>query len=75
MNWYHREPTLNEILSDSIVRAVMEADGIDPRELEATLRAGGQEAGPARPCRAGRGQALAFDNGQSTWRICRARSF
>jgi hypothetical protein len=38
MNWYHREPTLNEMLSDSIVRAVMEADGIDPQELEATLR-------------------------------------
>jgi hypothetical protein len=32
MNWFHREPTLNEILSDSIVRAVMEADGVDPQE-------------------------------------------
>jgi len=29
MNWYHREPTLDEILSDSIVRAVMEADACD----------------------------------------------
>jgi len=38
MNWYHREPTLDEVLSDSIVRAVMEADGIDPQELAATLR-------------------------------------
>jgi hypothetical protein len=27
MNWCHREPTLDEILSDSIVRAVMEVDG------------------------------------------------
>jgi len=26
MNWHHREPTLDEILSDSIVRAVMEVD-------------------------------------------------
>jgi len=32
MNWCHREPTLDEILSDSIVRAMMEADGIDPHE-------------------------------------------
>jgi hypothetical protein len=34
MNWYRREPTLNEILSDCIIRAVMESDGIDPQELE-----------------------------------------
>jgi hypothetical protein len=27
MNWYHREPTLDEMLSDSIIRAVMAADG------------------------------------------------
>ena len=33
MNWFHREPTLDEILSDSIVRALMEADGVDPQEL------------------------------------------
>jgi hypothetical protein len=43
MNWYHREPTLDEILSDSIVRAVMEADGIDPQELAATLRQAGRQ--------------------------------
>ena len=40
MNWYHREPTLDEILSDSIVTAVMEADGIDRQQLAATLKAG-----------------------------------
>jgi hypothetical protein len=38
MNWCHREPTLNGILSDSIVRAVMEADSVNPHELEAMLR-------------------------------------
>jgi hypothetical protein len=38
MNWCHREPTLTEILSDPIVRALMEADGINPQELEPTLR-------------------------------------
>ena len=43
MNWCHREPTLDEILSDSIVRAMMEADGIDPQELAATLREVGLE--------------------------------
>jgi hypothetical protein len=42
MNWYHREPTLNEILSDCIVKAVMEADGIDPQELAATLKEAGR---------------------------------
>jgi hypothetical protein len=37
MHWCHREPTLKDMLSDSIIRAVMEADGVDPHELEATL--------------------------------------
>jgi hypothetical protein len=38
MNWHHREPTLDEILFDSIVRAVMETDGVNPHELKAMLR-------------------------------------
>lgn len=38
MDWCHREPTLNGILSDSIVGAVMEADGVNPHELEVILR-------------------------------------
>jgi len=38
MNWSYREPTLDEVLSDSIIGALMEADGIDPQELAATLR-------------------------------------
>jgi hypothetical protein len=38
MRWYHREPILEDILSDSIVRDVMEADGVDPQELAAMLR-------------------------------------
>ena len=33
-----REPRLEEMLADSTTKAVMEADGIDPRELEAELR-------------------------------------
>jgi hypothetical protein len=42
MHWCHREPTLDEILSDSITKAVMEADGVDPQELAATLRQPGR---------------------------------
>ena len=33
-----REPTLEEILASPITQAVMAADGVDPRELEAMLR-------------------------------------
>jgi hypothetical protein len=36
--WCQRDPTLAEILSDSIVQAVMEADRIDPQVLEAQLQ-------------------------------------
>jgi hypothetical protein len=32
------EPTLDEILSDPVVRAMMEADGVDPSEVEAMVR-------------------------------------
>ncbi len=32
------EPRLEDMLVDSIVRAVIEADGVDPSKLEAELR-------------------------------------
>jgi hypothetical protein len=38
MNWCHSEPTLNGILSDPVVRAVMEADGVNRHELEVMWR-------------------------------------
>ena len=38
MSLHCREPRLEEMLADSITRAVMEADGVDPGELEAELR-------------------------------------
>lgn len=41
---HQREPTLEEMLSDSIIQAVMEADGVDPRELEAMLRQHGRNS-------------------------------
>ena len=51
MHQTHREPTLGEILADSIVRALMEADGVDPQDLAATLRLTGRKlvrrAGPS----------------------------
>jgi uncharacterized protein YpbB len=36
--WYQREPTIAEILSDSLVKVVMRADGVDPEMLERDLR-------------------------------------
>ena len=38
MSLHCREPRLEEMLADSITQAVMEADGVDPGELEAELR-------------------------------------
>jgi len=38
MYWYHREPTLKDMLSDQVVLAVMEADGVDPQEVEDLLK-------------------------------------
>ncbi len=34
----YREPSLEEMLADPIVHALMEADGVDPEEVEALLR-------------------------------------
>jgi uncharacterized protein YpbB len=36
--WYQREPTIAEILSDTLVKVVMRADGVDPEMLERDLR-------------------------------------
>ena len=36
--WCGREPTISEILSEPIVKAVMCADGVDPEMLERDLR-------------------------------------
>jgi hypothetical protein len=33
-----REPTLKELLSEPIIKALMDADGVDPTALEAMLR-------------------------------------
>jgi hypothetical protein len=46
-SWCTREPTLREILSDSIVIAVMAADGVDPKALEAQLLSMARRSPPA----------------------------
>src|SRR6516165_9007788 len=38
MNCRRREATLEEIFSDPVVRAMMEADGVNPHELETMLQ-------------------------------------
>jgi hypothetical protein len=38
MHLHHREPTIPELLSDPIVKAVMAADGVDADVLQAQLR-------------------------------------
>ena len=38
MSSHCREPRLKDMLGDSIVKAIMEADGVDPRQLEIELR-------------------------------------
>ncbi len=38
MNWCYREPTLTEMLSDTLVRSLMKADGVDAGELRTMLR-------------------------------------
>ena len=48
MIWRQREPTLKEILSDSIVTALMSADGVDPLELEAMLTRINRKSKPPR---------------------------
>jgi len=44
-----REPTLDEILSDPIVEAVMQADAVDPKALRALLDKVAQARGVAAP--------------------------
>jgi hypothetical protein len=38
MGTYFPEPTLAELLSDPVTRAVMQADGVNPWELKEMLR-------------------------------------
>ena len=53
-----REPTLKELLSNSAVKALMEADGVDPLVLEAQLRDMAAELNLARRLHRNRPRAL-----------------
>ena len=35
---WHREPSLNEMLSDPLIKTLMRADGVDPEKLGSALR-------------------------------------
>jgi hypothetical protein len=35
--WYQEEPSISEILADPIVRALMDADGVEPEGLASIL--------------------------------------
>ena len=48
MNCRRREATLEEIFSDPVVRAMMEADGVNPHELATMLQQVAQRLRPAR---------------------------
>jgi hypothetical protein len=54
MRWCAHEPTISEMLSDPIVRALMDADGVDAGELEASLRSLAASRAPPRPARTAR---------------------
>ena len=54
LRWCAREPTLREMLADPIVRALMEADGVETEEVEATLRGVAASRAPPRPVRTAR---------------------
>ena len=43
MSWCRRDPTITEIMSDSIIKALMKADRIDPEALDAQLRSMARE--------------------------------
>jgi hypothetical protein len=44
MGSYYPEPTLDEMLSDTVIKAMMDADAIDSDELKAMLRRVGTDA-------------------------------
>jgi hypothetical protein len=49
VNYRQPEPTLEDILSDSIIEAVMKADGVDPHQLAAMLKELGRRWAEERP--------------------------
>ena len=54
VRWSGYEPTLSEMLADPIVQALMQADGVEASELEATLRSAAASRAPPKPARTAR---------------------
>ena len=48
MNCRRREATLEEVFSDAVAKAMMEADGVNPHELATMLQQVAQRLRPAR---------------------------
>jgi len=74
VNCCQSEPTLEDILSDSIIKAVMKADGVDPHQLAAMLKEVGRRCsrGHANDLPAGTSAAVAsIPSTCSTGRIVR----
>jgi hypothetical protein len=38
MDWLHGEPSLDDVLADPIIRALMQGDGVDPCNLNALIK-------------------------------------
>ena len=68
----HHSPTIDEPLEDSLVQAVMRADGVQPQALRATLTAAANRVAAKRPERgAGLEEGLYADSciqDQTGWR-------
>ena len=54
VRWSANEPTLSEMLADPIVQALMQADGVEASELEATLRSVASSRAQPPPARTAR---------------------
>ncbi len=49
MGQFHCEPPLSQMLEDPLTRALMESDGVDPRELRELLSEARQRIAAAEP--------------------------
>ena len=49
MGYFHCEPPLSQMLDDPLTRALMDSDGVDPRELRALLSEARQRIAEAEP--------------------------
>jgi hypothetical protein len=55
MGYFHCEPPLSQMLEDPLTQALMESDGVDPRELRDLLSEARQRIAEAEPADTGDG--------------------